>query len=164
MTGDPRERPRLGPRDRALTAILAVLLLALVGLGAFYLTVVESPTRPVPVATPDTDVQAEIVDSYDGLDPATGMRFRRPHDVTCDAEGNMVVADLLNRRLVKLTRDGEVYSFVRGGKWGAGKLDAPVSAAYGPDGRLYVADAGWGGPPGALGGRAPGGARVGQGG
>lgn len=133
-----------------LAVVLIVMLLMLCGLVVFYTAVVNPPTKRETVDDVKTGVTARITDSYYGFGEATGERFKRPHDVAVGPGGDIYVADMGNRRLVRLTRSGALVSQLPGGKWGAGKLDAPVGIDVAPDGRVYVADRGFEGPHGKL--------------
>ena len=102
------------------------------------------------------------------LDPATGIatvlagvrgvsgyasgtgadaRFAQPYDIVLAPDGALVVSDMDNHRLRKVTLDGEVSDLAGSGD--AGKLDgpcgvatfdAPQALAMLPDGTLFVSD------------------------
>jgi len=63
-----------------------------------------------------------------------------PRAVTLDADGNLLVTDTGNKRIIKFTADGEFL-----GQWGgygveAGQYDEPVGLAVDDQGNVYVAD------------------------
>lgn len=74
-------------------------------------------------------------------------RFRSPHGLVFDAQGNLFVSDFGNNAIRKITPAGTVSTFCGGGV--EGFLDAtgtnarfrlPAGMAIGPTGNIYVAD------------------------
>lgn len=93
-----------------------------------------------PAAAPAADTLATVAIGPPG-------QLNEPVDLTLDAEGNVIVADTQNHRVVKLAPDGTV-AWVAGTSGpdgpvagnGAGEFSQPKDVAVGPDGAVYVAD------------------------
>ncbi len=65
-----------------------------------------------------------------------------PRGIAIDLNGNLVVADTGNKRVIRFTPDGELVDQVGGGGVVAGRFDEPTSVAVDPtDGSIFVADA-----------------------
>ena len=63
-----------------------------------------------------------------------------PRDIAMDADGNLLVTDTGNKRVVKFTPDGQpLDSFGEAGA-GPGEFNEPVGVAVAPNGDIYVAD------------------------
>jgi predicted membrane-bound mannosyltransferase/DNA-binding beta-propeller fold protein YncE len=63
-----------------------------------------------------------------------------PRDIAIDADGNLLITDTGNKRVVKFTPDGEpLEAFGKEGS-GPGEFDEPVGIAIAPNGDIYVAD------------------------
>jgi sugar lactone lactonase YvrE len=77
------------------------------------------------------------------------LEFPYPPDVAVDARGTRYVADRYGNRILKITPDGKTTTLAgRGaggdadGDAGTARFSVPMGVALGPDGHLYVADAG----------------------
>lgn len=87
---------------------------------------------------------------FSGSTDGTGSaaRFLEPHDVACDAAGNIYVADLGNHTIRKITPAGEVSTLAglagmigsTNGTGSAARFYAPAALIVASDGNLYVAD------------------------
>jgi tripartite motif-containing protein 71 len=66
--------------------------------------------------------------------PGQGDPFKGPSGVTVDADDNLYVADVNNKRICKFDKDGKFLLLIEG------ELQTPVDVAAGPDGRLWVLD------------------------
>ncbi|MGC8785845.1 MAG: 6-bladed beta-propeller, partial [Anaerolineae bacterium] len=69
-----------------------------------------------------------------------GDVFYGPRDIEVDGEGNLLVSDTGNKRVLKFTPDGELL-----GQWGGGgslngQMREPCGIAVDRDGNIYVAD------------------------
>ncbi len=80
--------------------------------------------------------QAGTFGSTDGTGSAA--RFSLPTSVAIDSRGSIYVGDVGNNAIRKLTPDGEVRTWVKGGKG----LDQPVGIAVDGANNVYVADQG----------------------
>ncbi|MBX3738195.1 MAG: immunoglobulin domain-containing protein [Candidatus Didemnitutus sp.] len=86
------------------------------------------------------------IGSNDG--PGAAARFYGPSAITCDANGNLYVADEVNNTLRKITPSGVVSTLagtagVRGGSDGTGpdaRFNNPTGVAVDAAGNIYVAD------------------------
>jgi len=90
------------------------------------------------------------------LDPGTaasvGSGMNTPQSVTYDSNGNLLIADTANNRVLRIVAATQVQTVVAGtgvaGNSGDGsaatgaKLNAPKAVAAAPDGTIYVADTG----------------------
>jgi len=72
-------------------------------------------------------------------------KFKHLHGVTCDAEGNLFVAENGNLRIRKITPDGKVATLAGSGQRGnddgpapKATFDLPVGVAVSKDGTVYV--------------------------
>lgn len=72
-------------------------------------------------------------------------KFNGAHGVTCDAEGNLYVAEVGNRRIRKITPDAKVTTLAGSGKRGnddgpapKATFQMPVGVAVSKDGTVYV--------------------------
>jgi|DewCreStandDraft_4_1066084.scaffolds.fasta_scaffold06561_5 sugar lactone lactonase YvrE len=83
--------------------------------------------------------------------PATAARLALPMGVVVDQEGNLYIADYLNRRVRRLSPDGTITTVAGDGRAGysgddgpatAARLDYPHGVAADASGRLYVSDVG----------------------
>jgi sugar lactone lactonase YvrE len=64
-----------------------------------------------------------------------------PRGVAIDNEGNLLVADTGNKRIIKYTATGELLQQVGGGGVVSGRFEEPVGVSVSPvDGSVYVAD------------------------
>ena len=64
-----------------------------------------------------------------------------PRGIAVDIEGNVLVADTGNKRIIKYTPDGQVLQQIGGGGVVGGRFEEPVGLAVSPtDGTVYVAD------------------------
>ena len=67
--------------------------------------------------------------------------FFGPRDIAIDANGDLLMTDTGNKRVLKFSPDGEhLATYGRGGS-GPGEFEEPVGIAVGPGGHIYVADA-----------------------
>ncbi len=64
-----------------------------------------------------------------------------PRDIAIDADGDLLVTDTGNKRVLKFSPDGEHLATYGSGGSGPGEFNEPVGIAVGPDGDIYVADA-----------------------
>ena len=63
-----------------------------------------------------------------------------PRDIAMDADGNLLITDTGNKRVVKFTPDGQpLGAFGKAGA-GPGEFNEPVGIAVAPNGDIYVAD------------------------
>jgi uncharacterized protein (TIGR03663 family) len=63
-----------------------------------------------------------------------------PRDIAIDADGNLLITDTGNKRVVKFTPDGQpLGAFGKAGA-GPGEFNEPVGIAVAPNGDIYVAD------------------------
>ncbi|MBM3268667.1 MAG: hypothetical protein FJZ01_13560 [Candidatus Sericytochromatia bacterium] len=76
----------------------------------------------------------------------TGALFSEPYDLSVDAAGNAIVADLRNYRIRRVTPagvastiTGDVAGF-RDGNYGSALFEAPFGVTVHPDGSLYICD------------------------
>ena len=83
--------------------------------------------------------------------PAVGAQLKGPSGIAVDDEGNVYVADTGNHRVRKIDTTGVITTLAGTGAAGFGGdgspaasalLSGPVGVAVGPNGELYVADAG----------------------
>ena len=78
--------------------------------------------------------------------PATDLANPGPYDlfgprgITIDAEGDLLVTDTGNKRVLKFSPDGEHLATYGKGGSGPGEFEEPVGIAVGPGGDIYVAD------------------------
>ena len=79
--------------------------------------------------------------------PGTQARFRGAMGLSCDAQGNIFVADSHNRRIRKITPVGTVSTLAGSGKRGGNdgpaleaSFEDPTGVAVGPDGIVYILD------------------------
>lgn len=64
-----------------------------------------------------------------------------PRGLAIDQDGNLLVADTGNKRIIKYTADGQLVQQVGGGGVVGGRFEEPVGVAVSPvDGTVYVAD------------------------
>ena len=89
-----------------------------------------------------------VAGSADG--PAASASFNRPNGLTHDGAGNIYVADTNNQTIRRIGTDGSVTTVAglagssgsTDGSGSAARFNQPLAIAMGPDGDLYVADAG----------------------
>ena len=64
-----------------------------------------------------------------------------PRGIAIDLEGNLLVADTGNKRIIRFTADGQLLQQIGGGGVVGGRFEEPVGVAVSPqDGSVYVAD------------------------
>jgi sugar lactone lactonase YvrE len=80
---------------------------------------------------------------------ALEARFALPSGIVVDKNGNVYVADRYNHRIRKIDKDGNVTTIAGTGDVGftdgpgkSARFRYPIGLAIGPDGALYVSDAG----------------------
>lgn len=86
----------------------------------------------------------------DGV-PAEESRLGRPEGLAFDRDDGLLVADRSNHRVRLIGADGIIHTVAGSGSLGSSgdggparpsKLNSPTSVAVGPDGSVYIADAG----------------------
>jgi len=89
-----------------------------------------------------------VADWVDGVGAAA--RFNKPSAIAIDDTGNLIVADMGNEAIRKISRDGVVTTIAGGGPGSAGYVDGPgaiarfnyiESVSVDPAGNIFVADA-----------------------
>jgi DNA-binding beta-propeller fold protein YncE len=119
-------------------AILALLILLLVGLVFIYLSFIK-PRRAEKV---EAKGLRHIVSIY-GFGPKIEEMLDKPRAVSADADGNIYVADTGHSRVVVFDRRGR-YLYTFGGNKGleaTGSLVSPVGISVDREnGRVYIAD------------------------
>jgi hypothetical protein len=68
----------------------------------------------------------------------TNARFDDPHDMECDAAGNLYVGDRYNHRIRKVTPAGVVTTVAGDGSTAV--LNEPYDVAIAPDGYIYITE------------------------
>jgi predicted membrane-bound mannosyltransferase/sugar lactone lactonase YvrE len=63
-----------------------------------------------------------------------------PRDIAIDADGNLLITDTGNKRVVKFTPDGQPLGTFGKAGTGPGEFNEPVGVAVAPNGDIYVAD------------------------
>ena len=93
---------------------------------------------------PDVFVDAVVEDVFavGGVDAEGWDAFSRVDDAEFDSEGNLIILDTRNLRLVVIGPDGAFRREVSRGGAGPGELRAPASIVVLPDDRLVVYDFG----------------------
>lgn len=129
--------------------------LALTNEGVFYASVPEQNRILKIQANGATSVFAgpstgSAAGSTDGL--GSLARFNQPLGLTLDSTGNLYVTDSGNQTLRRITPAGDVFTIAgsvdnvlpaaQNGKGSAARFNTPMALAFGPDGRLFVADVG----------------------
>lgn len=119
--------------DKKLVALwlLFILLLAifLVLVYFFYILVLE----PGPAAKTDSGL-LPVVSIY-GFGKSAEDLFNRPHDVCVDSEGNLIVSDTRNSRVVKITPGGRLIRIYKDRY-----VVRPLGVSVAGNGAVYVAD------------------------
>src|SRR5438309_1646638 len=77
----------------------------------------------------------------DGSD-LKSVQFSSPTALALDAAGNLYIADTLNSLIRRVTKDGNIASFVGGTGPTAGRLKNPTGIWVDASGTLYIADTG----------------------
>jgi sugar lactone lactonase YvrE len=125
--------------------------------AGFSVLVAGDPCGPVATPTPLPTVgpvgvttlagsNANAVGYADGS--GTSSMFSRPMGITCDASGNLYIADAFNSRIRKLTPSGGVSTLAGSSKafadgiGTAAKFNFPHGLAVATNGTVYVADTG----------------------
>lgn len=128
---------------------LLVALPVLVALPLLWACGSEAPdTNGAPATAlldgPDVFVDAvvEEVFTVGGVDAEGWDAFSRVDDAEFDSEGNLIILDTRNLRLVVIGPDGAFRREVSRGGTGPGELRAPASIVVLPDDRLVVYDFG----------------------
>lgn len=93
--------------------------------------VVRSTVRAAPKKTPAWDVITLAGTGHSGFtdDSREGAQFSNPLGVAVAPDGAVLVADMGNRRIRMIDRDGLVNTLAGTGKWRDGKKDGPHQAA-----------------------------------
>lgn len=76
--------------------------------------------------------------------PDSLLSLYGPRAIALDADGNLLVTDTGNNRVIKFSPDGRPLASFGSLGSGPGQLQEPVGIAVAPDGSIYVADA-WNG-------------------
>ncbi|MHA8065697.1 hypothetical protein V7S76_03335, partial [Aquirufa sp. ROCK2-A2] len=100
----------------------------------------DSGTHTIRKTTPSGVVTtiAGVAGSMGYVDgSAASAKFRIPTGIIVDPAGDLLVCDLLNNRIRKISQAGIVSTFAGDGTINV--LANPTALAYGPDGYLYVA-------------------------
>jgi trimeric autotransporter adhesin len=80
---------------------------------------------------------------------ATTAQFYLPSGIAMDSSGNMYIADTMNRRIRKITKDGTVSTIAGNGLYaytgdgsaaGVAQLNSPLGTASDSSGNIYIAD------------------------
>jgi hypothetical protein len=112
--------------------------------GELYLTDNGTSVRKI---APDGTVTTIAGGPDGGFADGAGKeaKFKHASGVTCDAEGNLFVAENGNLRIRKITPDGKVTTLAGSGKRGSddgpaskATFDLPVGVAVSKDGTVYV--------------------------
>lgn len=64
-----------------------------------------------------------------------------PRGLAIDQQGNLLLTDTGNKRIIRYSPDGTLLQQIGGGGVIGGRFEEPVGLAVGPDGSVYVADA-----------------------
>lgn len=86
--------------------------------------------------------------NYNGTAPATSLN--NPQSLALDKDGNLLIADTYNSVIRKLDKNGKLRIFAGsvagyggdGGPADKAQMNLPMAVAVGPDGSVYVSDAG----------------------
>lgn len=110
----------------------------------------DGATNRLRLITPQGEVKT-IAGSNEGYSdgPAAEAQFNTPSGISFDRDGNLIIADMSNNRIRKLSADYKTVSTIAGSgaqgfKDGAAleaQFDGPVGVAVDRQGNLYVADA-----------------------
>lgn len=123
----------MADRDRKLLflwMLLLVLLAILAGLIYYFYILVASPTQE------KKNLRGLVhVSSLYGFGRTTEDFFNKPHDVCVSPDGNLIVSDTRNRRIVKITPGGRLIR-IYSDKF----LMRPLGVDVSSEGRIYVAD------------------------
>lgn len=138
-------RPRVRPVFAA-AAGLSVLVLVLVALVS-----TATPAVPTSPTAPRATLAVYAGDGVSGYvnGPAATSRFAGPFGLAVDAAGTLYVADTGNNRIRRITTSGLVLDLAGSGVAGFAdgpsadaRFSSPNAVTVGPDGTVYVADAG----------------------
>lgn len=140
-----------GKGDRAQFRNLYTACFAWGPKGELYLTDDGNSVRKIAADGTVTTIAGGAEGGYaDGAGKAA--KFGSAHGVTCDAEGNLFVAEVENRRIRKITPDGKVTTLAGLGKIGTddgpapkATFQMPVGVAVSKDGTVYVLEYGFAG-------------------
>ncbi len=134
---------------------LVIQSLALTYEGVFYASVPEQNRIVKILANGATSVFAgpstgSAAGSTDGL--GSLARFNQPLGLALDSTGNLYVVDSGNQTLRRITPAGDVFTIAglvgntlpaaQNGKGASARFNSPSTLAFGPDGRLFIADSG----------------------
>ena len=119
------------------------------------LVIADTQNHRIRQVTPDGTISTVAGNGKPGFSgefqPATNARLEFPDHVALDAAGNVYFADSLNRRVRRIGTDGSIRTVAGTGVEGDSGDGGPATdatfdrisgLAVGPDGRLYVSDAG----------------------
>jgi sugar lactone lactonase YvrE len=118
--------------------------------GEGSLIIADTLTNRVRKLTPDGTVSTLAGSGSAGFADGSGAaaQFNNPYGVAVDGEGSFIIADTLNHRVRKITRDGTVSTLAGSGSKGfadgagaAAQFNGPRGVAVDGQGSIIIADA-----------------------